>query len=138
MSELKEFKLYPFMADPRFNELDTAHEYVDFFLTVKQDTLIQLDANECGMTNAKLNIAQREAKQILETDFKTLYGEDNESIRKAHLQKENKELYEQLAGYKYQKKALENQINVLNDLLDANLILLGECSCDCQCDNDGI
>lgn len=132
--ELKEFQMYPFMGNPRFQELEDATEYVDYYMVVKQDTLIQLDAVECGLTNAKINIAQMESKELLTVDFKAEYGKDNESIRKAHLQKINKELYEQLEGYKYQKKVLEHQLNILNDLLDANMILLGEHSCDCKCD----
>jgi hypothetical protein len=131
---IKEFKAYNFMADPRFMEINYAEDYVSYFIGVKQDTLIQLDAVECGLANAKLNIAQSEAKEILETNFKEVYGKDNEDIRKAHVKKTNKVLTEQLEGYKYQKKVLENQIAVLNDLIDANLVLIGEGSCNCQGD----
>ena len=103
-NEIKEFKAYNFMADPRFQELTHAEDFVSYFIGVKQDILIQLDGVECGIANAKLNIASSEAKELLTTDFKELYGKDNESIRKSHLQKVNYELYGQLEGYRYQRK----------------------------------
>lgn len=126
-----EFKLYDFMNDPRFSEMETAVEYVDFFMTVKQDTLVKLDALNCSIINAKLNIAESEAYELLTCDFKGLYGKDNESIRKSHLQKINKELYEQLEGYKYQKSVYMNMLNILDDMIKSNQILLNEHTCNC-------
>lgn len=126
-----EFKLYDFMNDPRFSEMETAVEYVDFFMTVKQDTLVKLDALNCSIINAKLNISENEAYELLTCDFKGLYGKDNESIRKSHLQKINKELYEQLEGYKYQKSVYMNMLNILDDMIKSNQILLNEHTCNC-------
>ena len=132
-NELKEFKLYPFMNDPRFQEMEDALQYVDYFITVKQDILIKIDGVQCAITNAKLNIAESEAEELLETNFKEKYGKDNEGIRKAHLQRVNKELYEQLAGYQFQKTVLQNQLNVLNDMIRANQSLIDEHYCTCNC-----
>lgn len=127
-----EFQLYDFMNDPRFSEMEIAVEYVDFFMTVKQDTLVKLDALNCSIINAKLNIAKSEADELLNVNFKEMYGKDNESIRKSHLQKINKELYEQLEGYKYQKSVYMNMLNILDDMIKSNQILLSEHTCNCS------
>lgn len=127
-----EFQLYDFMNDPRFSEMEIAVEYVDFFMTVKQDTLVKLDALNCSIINAKLNIAKSEADELLNVNFKEMYGKDNESIRKSHLQKINEELYEQLEGYKYQKSVYMNMLNILDDMIKSNQILLSEHTCNCS------
>lgn len=127
-----EFQLYDFMNDPKFNEMETAVEYVDYFMTIKQDTLVKLDALNCSIINAKLNIAKSEADELLNVNFKEMYGKDNESIRKSHLQKINEELYEQLEGYKYQKSVYMNMLNILDDMIKSNQILLSEHTCNCS------
>lgn len=127
-----EFQLYDFMNDPRFSEMEIAVEYVDFFMTIKQDTLVKLDALNCSIINAKLNIAKSEADELLNVNFKEMYGKDNESIRKSHLQKINEELYEQLEGYKYQKSVYMNMLNILDDMIKSNQILLSEHTCNCS------
>ena len=138
MSEEKQmlFQQYDFMKDPRFLEMESSLEYVDFFITVKEDALIKLDAIQCSITNAELSISQIEADEILNTNFKELYGKDNEDIRKAHLKKATKELKFQLAGYKYQQSVYRNMITVLNDLIKTNQILLGEHTCHCHGDDE--
>lgn len=131
-----EFKLYDFMDTEIFKELETAVQFVDYFMTVKQDVLIKLDGIQCAITNAEINIAEMEAKELLNTDFKQLYGKDNDSIRKAHLRKINYKLYDQLVGYKYQKTVLNHQLDILNDMIKANMVLMNECTCNCGSDEE--
>ena len=131
-----EFQLYDFMNDPHFKELTTAIEYVDYFMTVKQDVLNHLDAVNCAIINSKLNINKTESFELLNCDFKAMYGKDNESIRKAHLQKVNEELYEQLEAYKFQKSVYMNQINILNDMIKSNQLLIQEPTCECKHGDD--
>ena len=139
MNEKKpqEFQLYDFMKDPRFQQMETSLEYIDFFMTVKQDVLVKLDSIQCSITSAKLSISQIEADEILNTDFKKEYGKDNEDIRKAHLKKVTEELQLQLAGYNYQKSVYKNMLDALNDMIKSNQILLGEHTCNCHGD-DGV
>ena len=131
-----EFKLYDFMNTEVFNELKTAVQYVDYFMTVKQDVLIQLDGVQCAITNAEIKIAEMESKELLNTDFKQLYGKANERIEKAHMRKVYHELYDQLVGFKYQKKVLNHQVDILNDMIKANRILMSECTCNCGSDEE--
>ena len=129
--ELKEMKLYDFMNDPRFLQMETAVEYVDWFMTVKQDVLIQLDGVQCAISGAELKLAQLEANELLNTDFKSMYGKANERIEKAHMKKTFAELYEQLEGFKYRRKLLLNQLDILKDLIKSNQILLQDTTCHC-------
>lgn len=134
--ELKVLNLYDFMNDPRFLEMETAVDYIDWFMTVKQDVLIQLDSVNCGIVGAELNLAQLEANELLNTDFKKLYDKANERVEKAHMKKTFKELYEQLEGYKYQRKVLNNQLDILNDMIKANQILLEVNQCKCESEDN--
>lgn len=131
----KIMKRYDFMKDERFNELTTADEYIDYFITVKQDLLISIDAVNWSIMNCKLRLEERKADIILETDFKELYGKDNEGIRKAHITKENKELIEQLEVYKNNKSHYENQLKVVNEIIEANYVMLTRNTCECDCND---
>ena len=135
-NETFEFKLYDFMSDPTFLQMTTVNEFIDYFMVVKQDVLIQLDSVQCAITGAELKLAQLEANELLTVDFKAVYGKANERIEKAHMKKTFAELYEQLEGFKFQKKVLYNQLDILNDMIKANQILLAEPVCTCQGDED--
>jgi len=127
-----EYTLYSFMKNETVENLTTPIEFVDYFTCVKQDVLNHLDAVNWSIMNCNLRIKERESEILLNTDFKELYGKANERVEKAHLQKENKELLEQLAKYKHKKRVYENQIIALNDIIKANQILLDEKTCNCE------
>lgn len=127
----KEFKLYDFMNDKTFQQMDTAVECVNFLVTVKQDTLIELDGIELAIANTKLHLDLEKANTLLNTKFKELYGKDNEGIRKAHFQQENAELLWALKDYTSLKTKLLHQIDILDDMIKANSILLHNSSCTC-------
>lgn len=127
----KTFKLYEFMNDERFKQMDSAVEYVDYFMTVKQDILVELDSIELRIANTKLHLDLIKADTLLNTNFKELYGKDNEGIRKAHFQKENEELLWVLKDYQITKSEYLSQLEILNDMINANLVLMGETTCNC-------
>lgn len=129
--EKKEFKLYDFMTDERFQQMENAVEYVDYFMTVKQDILVDLDGIELAIANTKLHLDLIKADTLLNTDFKGLYGKDNEGIRKAHFQKENEELLWVLKDYQITKSKCLSQLEILDDMINANLVLMGENNCKC-------
>lgn len=130
----KQYELYGFMNDERFKGLNTAIEYVDFFLTVKQDCLIKLDATELALANAKINLEIQKSEILLETNFKSLYGKDNESVRNSYIMQECEELFWQIKDYQIDKKELLNQINILDGMIEANMLLVNQqCDCDCNC-----
>ena len=130
---MEEMKMYDWMKSEEFEELETSMDYVNYFVRVKQDLLIKLDATNWSIANCKLRFEQCKARAILETDFKELYGKDNESIRKAHIRKEYKELIEQLETFKNNKLYYENQLKALKDIIDANMIVLSNNCCGCDC-----
>ena len=126
-------KKYEFMESEEFKALETSEQYIDYFICVKQDLLRNVDAVNWSIANCKLRYEQCKAKTLLNTDFKELYGKDNESIRKAHIQKEYGDIIQQLETYKNNKSFYENQLCVVDDILEANLIILSNhCGCDCD------
>lgn len=127
----KTFKLYDFMNDERFKQMDSAVEYVDYFMTVKQDILVDLEGIELAIANTKLHLDLIKADTLLNTDFKGLYGKDNEGIRKTHFQKENEELLWVLKDYQITKSKCLSQLEILDDMINANLVLMGENTCKC-------
>lgn len=129
--EQKTFQLYDFMKDERFKQMDSAVEYVDYFMTVKQDILIELGSIELVIANTKLHLDLAKADTLLHTNFKELYGKDNEGIRKAHFQEENAQLLWVLKDYTILKTKYLHQIEILDDMIKANSLLMHECNCNC-------
>ena len=115
--------MYDFMEEMP-DELTTASEYLDYFLHIKQDVSIELDSINWSIMNCKLRTEECKSKIILETDFKELYGKDNESIRKAHINKELAELNKQYEMYKFKKQRCENKLDVIQDIINANMTMV--------------
>lgn len=130
--EVVEIQLYDFMNDPYFQELEFAQEYLDYFLAVKQDTLIKIDGLNYSIMNAELELENFKSKIILDTDFKELYGKSNERVEKAHIQKECGELISQIKVFKNEKSKLSNQLSVINDMIKSNQLLISEPTCNCN------
>ena len=130
--EVVEIQLYDFMNDPYFQELEFAHEYLDYFLAVKQDTLIKIDGLNYSIMNAELELENFKSDIILDTDFKGLYGKYNERVEKAHIQKECGELISQIKVFKNEKSKLSNQLSVINDMIKSNQLLISEPTCNCN------
>lgn len=124
--------MYDFMKNEAVEQLTTAVEYVDYFMILKQEMLGKVDALNWSIMNCVNRVEDMKADILLNTDFKELYGKDNESIRKAHIHKETSELITQLNNYKFQKSAIMNQIDAVNDIIKANQILLAEHQCNCN------
>lgn len=125
-------KLYDFMNTEEFKDIQkrsNAVEFVDYFMTVKQDVLNQLDSINLQIGHLKLSIADSEANELLHTNFKEEYGKDNESIRKAHLQKVNESLLLTLSDRQFDKSVLDHQVDILNDLIKSNRMMLKTCNC---------
>lgn len=130
---MEEMKKYEWMDNEKLAELQTSNDFINYFICVKQDLLIKLDSANWSIMNCKFKFEQAKSRNLLETDFKTEYGKDNESIRKAHIQKEYKDILEQLEVFKNNKSHYENQLKLVDDILKANLMLLSA-SKGCDCD----
>lgn len=128
-------KKYDWMESEAFQNLETSNDYIDYFIMVKQDVLRSLDAVNWSIAHCKLKFEQCKAKTMLETNFREEYGKDNEDIRKAHIQKEYAELIEQLETYKNNKSYYENQLCVLDDIIEANLVVMSNTTCGCDCND---
>ena len=125
-------KLYDFMDMEIIEQLETAVDYAEYFIRVKQDILIRLDAVNWSIMNCKLKIEESKSRILLTENFKELYGKDNESIRNSHIRKENSELYDALEDYKYRRNVYLNQINTLDDMITINNIITGGNKCNCK------
>ena len=125
-------KLYDFMDMEIIDQLETAVEYADYFIRVKQDILIKLDAVNWSIMNCKLRYEEQKAKILLEENFKELYGKDNESIRNSHIRKLCGELLESLEDYKYRRNVYLNQLDTLNDMISINSKLVADNKCHCK------
>jgi hypothetical protein len=131
-----QIKLYDFMNADILDQMDKAVDFINYFTQVKQDVLIKLDSLNYSLANGQFKLKLLEADTLLNFNFKEEYGKDNEQIRKAHLQKENKELLEQIKDFKYEKSVLEHEVDAINDIIQANMMLLAEHDCKCgeQCE----
>lgn len=126
-------KKYEWMDNEKLAELQTSNDFINYFICVKQDLLKKLDSANWCIMKCKFQFEQSKARNLLETDFKGLYKKDNESIRKAHIQKEYADKLEKIEIYKNNKQHYENQLKLVDDIIKANLIFLSNSKrCDCD------
>ena len=113
-----EFKSYEFMETKEHDECKNRKEEIEYFLKVKMTILNKLDATRTEIVYNKQEIETEKANQLLTTDYKDLYGKDNENIRKAHFRKYNEDKLQKADRLTNQKKQLKNQIDIINNILE--------------------
>ena len=73
----------------------------------------------CKIMELKQDIDVKEATELLNFNFKTEYGKDNEDIRKSHLTLKFQELHEKLENLKNTEKARKNELSLANSRIQA-------------------
>ena len=85
----------------------------------------ELDQKELELINVKNEYLKQSENIISNTNFKDIYGRNNEGIRKLHIQQELKELCEQKTKLESEIKYMLRKIDYLKNLT-AYITAIGE------------
>lgn len=134
---------YDFMeiARKEIETMDNPLQVLDYWASVKMNLLCKIDSANWSINECTLRLETIKSDIILNTDFKGLYGKDNESIRKAHIQSQTNDLQQEINRLKHKKGVYTNQLSFIEETM-SNLRLIIDvyerdyCECDCDCKNE--
>lgn len=86
----------------------------------------ELSDKEIDYHNKKEEYKALSQEVIETTDFKALYGRNNESIRKQHVRDELRAYYEDIKDLEFSMNYIERQISYLKELIHYKVVLI-EC-----------
>lgn len=124
-------RIFFFDGNKDFEDMaDILNEYderpLDLHIDFKEwgDIIDRLKINEAELIHLKETFNQLSEKIISETDFKQLYGKNNETIRKNHVNNELSDMVEQINMLKLAINHDNRQLNFIKALVHMKLELL--------------
>ena len=90
---------------------------VDSLLLSYEELLFELSEKEIKYFSKKESYNRLSSEIINGTDFKALYGKNNEKVRKEHVKKELSDLYSELKGLEFSIDWIRNYIIFLREVI---------------------
>jgi len=116
--ELKEYHKH--FGDMNFEEAETIEEW----FTLWNRYVYELQEKEQELMNIKETYNQMEQEIINTTDFKEIYGKNNETVRKNHVRNELKDLVDTRHDLELRINFLKRRISYIKSLMSMQETLL--------------
>ena len=116
--ELKEYHKH--FGDINFEEAETIEEW----FTLWNRYIYELTEKEQELMNIKETYNQMEQEIINTTDFKEIYGKNNETVRKNHVRNELKDLVDTRHDLELRINFLKRRISYIKSLMSMQETLL--------------
>jgi len=116
--ELKEYHKH--FGDINFEEAETIEEW----FTLWNRYVYELQEKEQELMNIKETYNQMEQEIINTTDFKEIYGKNNETVRKNHVRNELKDLVDTRHDLELRINFLKRRISYIKSLMSMQETLL--------------
>ena len=117
-SELKEYRKH--FGDINFEEAETIEEW----FTLWNRYVYELTQKEQELMDIKETYAQMEQEIIDTTDFKKIYGKNNETVRKNHVRAELKDLVDERHDLELRISFLKRRITYIKSLMSMQETLI--------------
>ena len=97
---------------------------VDSLLLSYEDLVFELSYKEIEYFTKKESYNRLSSEIIESTDFKSLYGKNNEKVRKEHVKKELSDLYSELKGLEFSIEWIKYYIPFLKEVIRTKRVLM--------------
>lgn len=114
----------PDVFDMTYEDADTDPTTIDGWFNQWNVYIIELSDKEKELITLKESYNQMEQEIIAETDFKALYGKNNETVRKNHVKNELKDLVDNKHDLELRINYLKRRISYIKELLQMQRSLL--------------
>lgn len=112
------------------NECNCGHEHkeepetIDEWYGEWRRNIDEITAKEKDLITLKESYAQMEQKIIDETNFKALYGKNNEAVRKNHVKNELKDMVDERHDLELRISYLKRRIDFIKSLMSMQKTLI--------------
>ena len=96
-----------------------------------EDIVLELSEKEIELYNLKEAYLIAERKIIEETNFKELYGANNEKVRTNHVKTELSDMVEQKASLQFSIDFLNRYIPLVKQVIYSQMKVMENCNCEC-------
>ena len=108
----------------KLNEKDTDPQTIDDYFREWDSAVDEITEKEKELIGLKETYAQMEQKIIDETNFKALYGKNNEVVRKNHVKNELKDMVDERHDLELRISYLKRRIDFIKSLIGMQKTLI--------------
>ena len=108
----------------KLNEKDTDPQTIDEYFREWDSAVEEITEKEKELITLKETYVQMEQKIIDETDFKELYGKNNEAVRKNHVKNELKDMVDERHDLELRISYLKRRIDFIKSLMSIQKTLI--------------
>jgi len=108
----------------KLNEKDTDPQTIDDYFREWDSAVDEITEKEKELIGLKETYAQMEQKIIDETNFKALYGKNNEVVRKNHVKNELKDMVDERHDLELRISYLKRRIDFIKSLMGMQKTLI--------------
>lgn len=106
------------------NNLSTVYKNVEEISQEWENLIIELSDKEVDYYNLKEKYNGLSENIIASTDFKELYGKNNETVRKNHVKNELSDIVSELKTLEFSIDYIKRRISFLKQLIHTKTVLL--------------
>lgn len=108
----------------KLNEKDTDPQTIDDYFREWDSAVDEITEKEKELINIKETYAQMEQQILEETDFKELYGANNQKVRDNHVKNELKDLVDKKQDLQLRTDYLKRRIDFIKNLMSMQKTLI--------------